>query len=525
MKGDLLNDNPISFLKGAEFPFQKRKTLRYRENIKLFEGQHFEVFNKWNTSRKLYVYANLAGIICKKSADFLFGEEALITAGTGDNTPESIAIERLIVDNYLGQENYEAALSASVLGDAFYRIRYGQEYGGELPAELDPYRVFIESISAIDVFPEVNPLNRRQIKVYHLCVPCYNPATEEWSLQCESHYAGYIQYHAYELEPQTTDIDGVVEFWKIGNPIGNIEVQQTGVPYPLIVHIPNTGRELTWEGLDDLSEHKAIFDEINNRLSQIASILDKHSDPAMAVPTGLLSTDKDGRPYFRIAQDKVFEVLGKDDIIPQYITWNGNLQEAMEELQKLVELLLIASEIPPIALGMNDSGTSGSSGLSIKFRMQSLLSKVNRKKLYFNKGVVTVLYIAQLLEQALGIADYEPTRPKIIFKDGLPVDSLQEVNEMNVRTGGMPTISRKTALMRLDNLTEAQADAEIEKIMLEQEEMMKLSDPTAFQTPSGEEDFEQEDTPENLKELQEEQRDKTDKADEFGDYDPRKDGI
>ena len=54
---------------------------------------------------------------------------------------------------------------------------------------------------------------------------------------------------------------------------------------------------------------------------------------------------------------------------------------------------------------------------------------------------------------------------------------------------------------------------------------MKLSDPTAFQTPSGEEDFEQEDTPENLKELQEEQRDKTDKADEFGDYDPRKDGI
>ena len=92
---------------------------------------------------------------------------------------------------------------------------------------------------------------------------------------------------------------------------------------------------------------------------------------------------------------------------------------------------------------------------------------MERKKLYFNKGIVSVLYIAQMLEKALGIADYEPVRPKIVFKDGLPVDSLQEVNEMNVRTGGMPTISRKTALMRLDNLTEAQADAEIEKIMRE----------------------------------------------------------
>lgn len=167
---------------------------------------------------------------------------------------------------------------------------------------------------------------------------------------------------------------------------------------------------------------------------------------------------------------------------------------------------------------MNDSGTSGSSGLSIKFRMQSLLSKVNRKKLYFNKGVVSVLYIAQLLEKALGIADYEPIKPKIIFKDGLPVDSLQEVNEMNVRTGGMPTISRLSALMRLDNLTEEQARAEIEQIDKEQQEMMALADPTAFQTPTEEEPTSEKDQIEKTKE-------KADEADEFGDYDPKKDGI
>lgn len=512
------NDTPISFNKGAIFPFQRKRIEKYRENVKLFEGQHYEVFKKYNYNGKLYVYTNLAGIICKKSADFLFGEEAIISAGTGDSTPEAKAIERLVSENYLGQENYEAALSAAIMGDAFYRVRYGQEYGGELPSDLDPFRVFIENISPMDVFPESNPLNRKQIRAYHICVPCYNPTEDKWTLQCESHYAGFIQYHSYELDPQESDIDGTVEVWKLGSPIGDLEVQQTGVPAPLVVHVPNTGRELTWEGLDDLSEHKAIFEEINNRLSQVASILDKHSDPAMAVPTGLLATDEDGRPYFRVAQNKVFEVLGKDDIIPQYITWNGNLQEAMAELDKLFNMLLVSAEIPPIALGMNDSGTSGSSGLSIKFRMQSLLSKVNRKKLYFNKGVVNVLYIAQLLEKALGIADYEPTKPKIIFKDGLPVDSLQEVNEMNVRTGGMPTISRKTALMRLDNLTEEQADAEIERITQEQEEMLQLADPSAFNTPSSGEE-------ESSENPIEEQQEKTNEVDEFGDYDPKKDGI
>ena len=118
----LYNDNPVSFTRGSEFPFNRRRMCKYRENIKLFEGDHFDVFNKWNTSRSLYVYTNLAGLICKKSADFLFGEEALITAGTGDSTPEATAVERLVTDNYLGQQNYEAALSAAVLGDAFYRI-------------------------------------------------------------------------------------------------------------------------------------------------------------------------------------------------------------------------------------------------------------------------------------------------------------------------------------------------------------------------------------------------------------------
>ncbi|MDT2262164.1 hypothetical protein P7H06_25450 [Paenibacillus larvae] len=77
-----------------------------------------------------------------------------------------------------------------------------------------------------------------------------------------------------------------------------------------------------WEGIDDLSEHKAIFDEIDNRLSQIANI-DKHADPAMAIPTGSLEEDDDGQPIFRAGRDKIFEVDKDEPLLPKYITWDG----------------------------------------------------------------------------------------------------------------------------------------------------------------------------------------------------------
>ena len=53
--------------------------------------------------------------------------------------------------------------------------------------------------------------------------------------------------------------------------------------------------------------------------------------------------------------------------------------------------------------------------------------------------------------------------------------------------------------------------------------MLKMADPTAFQTPdSGEEE---EAPPENKEEAVEQQKEKTDEADEFGGYDPKRDGI
>lgn len=478
------------FNKGDFYPpvEHQARIKRYKENKLLVTGKHWELFRKYNLSKKsnLYVSVNLAGIIAKKSADFLIGDGVQVSAGREDNSNEQYALDKIKENNDLDILFYESALANAYRGDSFFKVRYGQEYGGEVDALFDEHRVIIEALNAEYVFPETTKHNKNLITAYHIAIPIRVDESEEitkpknFKLQVESHYAGRIEYKEFELTVMVTDAEGVPQEYKLGNQIGETQVVETGIPVPLVVHVPNFSLDDSWEGLDDLTELKPLFDELNNRLSQVASILDKHSNPALALPMGLLVEDEQGRPMFNVAESKVFELDDKDRV-PQYITWNGQLQECYSEIDRIIEMILITAEIPAVALGKGDSGTSGSSGLSIKFRLNSLISKIKRKRKYYEKGLKRVFLIAQHLEHLVGIADYEIVQPKLIFTDGLDRDEMEMANMMAVRTGGAITMSQKRAIMLLDGLTEEQAEAEIARIEEEQKaKAPALASPSIF---------------------------------------------
>lgn len=465
---------------------------RYRHNKKIFKGEHYAAFEeiyKHVTGNKrdiVYISANFGGLICKKSADFLFGENPTFTAGKEADSNEQKAIERIVRDNELNITNYESAMANAYRGDSFYKIRWGQRYGGVVPKDIDPFRVHIESQNPEFVFPEVSMTDANTTIAYHIAYPVMVEGKdgEDWILNVESHYAGFIRYKQYRMRVISYNVHNEVESWKIYAEIEDSErIVETDVPFPLIVHVPNFATDDDVFGIDDITEHRAIFDEINNRLSQIAKILDKHADPAIAVPSGSLQEDENGNPVFHVARDKVFEVMDKSEVIPQYITWNGQLDAAYKELEKLIDLLLTTAEIPPVALGKDNSGTSGASGLSIKWRMNSLLSKINRKRQYYEKGLKRVLLIAQLLEHARSARkpDYKVTEPKIIFKDGLPDDDMEQATIAQIRTNAKPTQSQLSAIMEIHDMTEEQARIELERIKEEEQ----TADPSIFNSEDG----------------------------------------
>ncbi|WP_286180657.1 phage portal protein [Bacillus sp. ISL-37] len=467
---------------------------KYRRNKHIIKGNHDLIFNNpylnGNQQQAVFIASNLPGTIVKKSADFLFGENPVYSAGKDDSSAEQQAIERIVGENDLDITNYESALGNSYRGDSFYKIRWGQRYGGKLPESQDPYRVFIEAQKAEYVIPETLPGDGTSIYAYHIAVPVVieNTADQEWILNVESHYPGRIEYSKYTITPfNHSRYENAYTEWKIVDElISERRSVDTGVPFPLIVHIPNYSTDDDWQGIDDISENESIFSEIDNRLSKIAEILDKHSDPAMAVPAGTLGEDEKGEPIFHAGRDKIFEVADKSEVIPQYITWNGQLDAAFKELELLLDHLLIVSELPPVALGKTDSGTSGASGLSIKWRMNSLLAKINRKRQYYNKGLKQVILVAQLLEHAKSDRkpNYEITVPKIQFKDGLPDDDMEQATIKQIRTGGRSTQSQLSAIMELNNCTEEQARIELDRIR-EEEKAASFVDSSVFNSEEG----------------------------------------
>lgn len=469
------------FTKGEYFPPEghKERVERYLHNKHVYKGNHDLVFNQNTLSESekhlIYISLNIAGVIAKKSSDLLFGEAPTYSAGKDDNSNEQKAIERLVSQNNLNATNSKSSLGNAYRGDSFYKIRWGQEYGGLLSEANDPYRVFIESQKAEYVFPETLAGDNTKIFAYHIAVPTVvaNTGDEKWLLNVESHYSGRIEYSQHELTPfMVSSYENRVNEWKIGKEItSQRRTVETGVPLPLVVHIPNYATDDDWEGIDDLTELLPIIAEINNRLSQIAIILDMHSTPTLIVPEGTLEENENGELIFRVGTAKVFEIPEGKTIKPEYVTWDGKLDSAFRQLEFLVEHLLSIAELPPVALGMTDTGTSGSSGLGLKYRMSSLLSKINRKRQYYDMGLKQALLIAQMLEHAKSDkVDYEITLPKIHFKDGLPDDVKEQSIVAQIRTGGKATQSQLGAIMDVHGITEEQARIELARIKEEEKE-------------------------------------------------------
>lgn len=478
------------FKVGKQYPpvTHVKRIDRYKDNKRLFKGNHFDVLERENDRLTeyqqdlIYICTNLPSLICKKSADFLFGEAAKYNAGMEDNSNEQKALERFDAENDLNVLNYESALGGAFRGDIFYKIRWGQKWQGNIDAKLDPFRLYIESQNPEYVFPETLPGDAKNIFVYHIAYPVYVKGTkgQEYILKIESQYPGKIVYEERRMRADSF-IDGEpVRFTIYADIEGTHKVVQTNVPLPLVVHAPNYALDDSWEGIDDLTEHYSIFGEINNRLSRIAEILDKHSDPAMAVPQGSLDIDAEGNPVFHAGRDKIFE-YGEGVVEPKYITWNGQLDAAFKELDKLVDFLLMTAEIPPVVLGKDNSGTSGSSGSGIKQRMNSLLLKIKRKRQYFESALRKVLHVAQLVEhEKARKVDYKVVEfPRILFNERLAEDEMEKATIAQARTGGKSTKSVKSILEDEYGLTEEQAERELERIQ-EEEKNEGMVDPSIF---------------------------------------------
>ena len=266
------------------YPDSVNRLNDYEYFERLFLGNHYEAFririddDQYNKaySRLRYVMINFAGLISKIVADMLFSEPVVIKASDGDQE----FIEALWRENKMDVQCYESALSNSYLGDALFKIRTGQRREGT----SDPSTVIIGDITPSIYFPEVNQFNVRAIPKYEELAWTFKVGNDDY-LRKEVHKPGLIENHVYKMRGNV--IENEVDLAVLGV-VGLMPIVPIGVTESLLSHVVNWKAGNRYFGLSDYYDLDSIFYAINNRMTKTDNVLDKHGDPILMVPPGIM---------------------------------------------------------------------------------------------------------------------------------------------------------------------------------------------------------------------------------------------
>lgn len=432
-------------------PSELERLKLYEKNRQLFEGKHNRRFRylmsflKNNQKNVLDIILNWYKRLSLLWADLLVGEAPKFTVGDIESK-EQKALSLYTGSNFLNTI-YEGIIDISSLGNGVFKIRYDN-------------KVIIEGQNPSIWFPVTQVNNIKEIQ-YHVLAWSYKVLEgkkEQSYLQVEIHERGGIATKKYELTDTETDC-------KIGALIEE-DFINTGIDDFLIVSVSNLTTTNRITGIDDYSDLSPLIEEMENRITRLSQIFNKHSDPNMYGPADAMDTDpntnetsfKGGGDYFPVE-------AGSSP--PGYVTWDGNVDGCFRELEFLMDQLYALSETCPAAFGQSKTGQA-ESGTSLRLRMFAPLAKVNRFKMRLDPAVKEILSIASELDRINGGGIEIPEEKiSILWQDGLPSDAKEMAEIMNIRTGGKPTISQETAIKQQDNLSDADLQKELERIQMD----------------------------------------------------------
>jgi len=444
---------------------EKARVNGYELYEKVFLGDHAEAFNiktqgqfKKELEQLRYVAVNFGGMISKLSADMLFEEFPRISAGENDEF-----VHAMIDKNQLATQFYESALENGFRGDAFFKIR------------AKDGQVIIEDINPSICFPEYDEWNVRKEPTAHVLawkvsLGQTDKGKNKYGVFKERHLKGTIEHKLYELEDDGS-LGAELRLSEYAGMENMKPEEKTLIDDFLIIHIPNYRINSMYFGISDYKDLMQLMYAINNRITKVDNILDKHGDPILAVPEGVLDEEgKVSRKSFGIIEVPTSESAGAK---PEYIVWDAKLESAFGEIDKLIEFLLITSETSPASLGLDKEGQA-ESGRALKYKLLRTIAKKHRKELYFDWGIKKLLMVAQEFAfknklKAGDVASKKPEKVEIEWKDGIINDTKEMLeNEQMKLDNGLTTT--KEAIQRIEDIDEKTADEKVKLIKAEQKE-------------------------------------------------------
>lgn len=470
-------------IKQARDPLTQRRLKDYIAHRDLLLGNHWDILEnplrvlgekrsamgqrdlerRLKRSEIIYIAVNIAGLISKVAADFLFLEKLTLTALDPDGEPTGGAIQDALDDiwkrNRMQTNLYESALTNSAKGDSIWKINMvnGKAKIVEMRPEL--------------WLPEIGD-SRDDFLAHNFFYPFQIDRSGNWYVHVERHTPGQIENIVYKVKNATTDSsktrlvitsgfdleDRALKVKDFKAYIGDMEdVVKTKLDFMPVVHIPNIRIADSTFGLSDYADLKDLMTELNARVSQVSRILDKHADPKMVGPRGILDDNAETE-----RGELEFVEIDKEDVEPKYITWESALEHAFSQIERVVDFILMLSETSKAAFGMVQGSSKGqgqiASGEALKFLLIRTLAKVARKRQYYDPGINDLCRMALIMEGKT------KAEVEIEWPDGLP-QFVKEVIDRELSKYGQGAQSLKTTIENLNpEWDEERVDKEIEEI-------------------------------------------------------------
>jgi len=448
---------------GMPFPpkLEKPRLDHYFFNEQLFETRHSlvleEIFRdiarrcRKPEDHRVKTVLNYHQLLSKKTADFVCGERPRVVIENGQDEVES-----LLASKGFFKKLYELIIDVSRFGNGVARIS-----GDKLT--IVPPRYW---------FPISDPLDLKEIAYHVLAVPFDQDENGNFQhLKIEIHSRGSYEEQIYKQS-------GSAGFYAIGS-LETTRIIETGLDDFAVQPLTNTTHSSSLFGIDDYDIVTSIIVEIIWRLFSIGKVLDKHSDPTLTGPATLMTWDEQFKTYF-FDLGKYVPIGGVDEHPLAYVTWDGNLSAAYEEIKLLIDQLYIVSEMGAAFMEGSTAG-GATSGTALKLRMVAPRIKAAR---IVNLNEDVVRNIVRLLLTVNGIAVDEQDL-NLQWNDGLPNDEVEDAQRRQIETGGLPVMSQLTAIME-KGFSEEDAELELQRItgetMLRTPSML-LEPPTAYEEP------------------------------------------
>lgn len=452
---------------------QMPRLNRYRLNKSKFD-------NKLNINQKAYKYIlnvindrfrvvsyrmliNIYRKVSYKTADLLFVERPNFVT-----TEDSQKTLTEIVDlSKLAAIGYEGALDTSYYGDVVFTIKIPSlaSVDGEESGEAEQGKARTGITNPAYWFPVVSERDLKEIKHHVLAHVVTRLVEDKDGKDIETNF---LIYQIHEKGKYTVGERAITDEGNLGEKTvveeGAKEVINTGLSDFAVVPTYGVTTSASIFGIDDYTDIINLVDELQIRMEKIAGVLDKHSDPSLSGPSSALMLDENGEYVVKLGG--FFARETKESPAAEYLTWDGKLEPSFKEIELILRLLSILTEMGPAIFDDEEGGGGDISGRALRLKYVRPLTKVARLRNNFDDAFKHALSLCSEVgySQSEGIPEKEIS---IEWNDGLPDDPKELAEIGQIRTG-KPTDTTTAQIMIQDGLNQEQAEKKTAEIEAEQ---------------------------------------------------------